>query len=207
MILPPPRNARTTPRTAKSDRVRAVLDSLRRVVRELRLTARDAERIAGISSAQLFVLQSLATAPASSISELADRTMTDQSSVSVVVRRLVEKSLVVRRPSEQDSRRVELSLTARGRRLLERCPEPTQARLLASIRRLSRGELDALSDGMAALVREMGIEGEAPQMFFEDSRTSTRTTRADGTGTTPVRPRRKRAAAPSRRGRPDERSR
>jgi DNA-binding MarR family transcriptional regulator len=146
-----------------------VLDSLRRVVRDLRLTARDAERIAGISSAQLFVLQTLANGPVTSINELSERTMTDQSSVSVVVRRLVDKKLVARRPSAEDSRRVEIELSARGRRMLDRCPEPTQARLLAALGRLSGPELAALSDGMSALVREMGIERDAPRMFFEDA--------------------------------------
>jgi DNA-binding MarR family transcriptional regulator len=156
-------------RTRQVRDLRAVLDGLRRVVRDLRLTARDAERIAGISGAQLFVLQTLATAPATSINELAERTMTDQSSVSVVVRRLVEKKLVARKPSPEDSRRVELELSARGKKLLERCPEPTQARLLASLGRLSPAELTALSAGMAALVREMGMETEAPRMFFEET--------------------------------------
>ena len=163
-----PRQARPT-RTSKAPQVRAVLDSLRRVVRDLRLSARDAERIAGISGAQLFVLQTLATAPAASINDLAERTMTDQSSVSVVVRRLVERKLVVRKPSPEDSRRVELELSARGRKLLARCPEPTQARLLASLRRLAPAELSSLTAGMAALVREMGIEKDAARMFFEES--------------------------------------
>jgi DNA-binding MarR family transcriptional regulator len=157
------------PRKSKAPQVRAVLDSLRRVVRDLRLSAREAERIAGISGAQLFVLQTLATAPAASINDLAERTMTDQSSVSVVVRRLVEKKLVVRKPSPDDSRRVELELSARGRKLLARCPEPTQARLLASLRRLAPTELSSLTAGMAALVREMGIEKDAARMFFEES--------------------------------------
>jgi DNA-binding MarR family transcriptional regulator len=161
--------------------VRAVLDSLRRVVRELRLTAREAESLAGISGAQLFVLQTLADAPAASINELAERTMTDQSSVSVVVRRLVDKKLVARKPAANDSRRVELELSASGRRLLARCPEPTQARLLAALQKLAPSELSALSEGMAGLVREMGIEKADARMFFEE--------------TTPPRPRRPRSRA------------
>jgi DNA-binding MarR family transcriptional regulator len=67
--------------------MRGVLNALRRIVRDLRLGARDAERSAGISGAQLFVLQALADERASSLNELADRTHTDQSSVSVVGRR------------------------------------------------------------------------------------------------------------------------
>lgn len=153
--------------------MRAVLDSLRRIVRTLRLTAREAERNAGISGAQLFVLQALAEASAASLNDLAERTLTDQSSVSVVVKRLADKKLVTRKASTEDARRIELSLTAPGRRLLARCPEPTQARLVAALRRLDASELAALSVGLTALMREMGIAETSPaRMFFEEEPTS-----------------------------------
>lgn len=152
----------------RTDDIRQVMDSLRRIVRDLRLTARDAERSAGISGAQLFVLQSLAEEPASSLNDLAERTLTDQSSVSVVVKRLADRKLVARKPSPEDARRIELSLTAGGRRLLARCPEPTQIRLVSALRRLSAGELEALTTALQSLVREMGIESAAPKMLFDD---------------------------------------
>ena len=144
------------------------MDALRRVVRDLRLSARDAERAAGISGAQLFVLQALAESSASSLNDLADRTLTDQSSVSVVVKRLVDRKLVARKASSVDARRIELSLSAAGRRLLARCPEPTQMRLVAALRRLSSPEVQGLTRGLGALVREMGLASEAPRMFFDD---------------------------------------
>jgi DNA-binding MarR family transcriptional regulator len=164
-----------TAATRRPDSIRSVMDALRRVVRDLRLSARDAERSAGISGAQLFVLQSLVDEPASSLNELADRTLTDQSSVSVVVKRLADRKLVARKASPVDARRIELSLTAAGKRLLARCPEPTQARLVRSLRRLSPGELSSLKAGLAALLREMGIENEPPRMFFDEESGLTRT--------------------------------
>jgi DNA-binding MarR family transcriptional regulator len=171
MLRSSPRTATTAP-PSRTDSVRSVMDALRRVVRDLRLSARDAERDAGISGAQLFVLQSLAAAPASSLNELAERTLTDQSSVSVVVKRLADRKLVARKASVVDARRIELSVTAAGKRLLARCPEPTQARLLRSLRRLTPAELSSLTAGLAALVREMGIEDAAPRMFFDDDATT-----------------------------------
>lgn len=160
--------ARPTAPPRRTDSIRNVMDALRRVVRDLRLSARDAERSAGISGAQLFVLQSLVDEPASSLNELAERTLTDQSSVSVVVKRLADARLVARKPSSVDARRIELSLSAAGKRLLARCPEPTQARLVRSLRRMTPGELSSLMTGLAALLREMGIENAAPGMFFDD---------------------------------------
>jgi MarR family transcriptional regulator, lower aerobic nicotinate degradation pathway regulator len=156
------------PASGGASAIRAVLDALRRVVRELRLSAREAERGAGITGAQLFVLQTLAQRPASSLNDLALRTLTDQSSVSVLVGRLVERKLVTRRASRGDARRVELRATPAGRRMLARCPEPTQARLLLALGRMSNAELESLRGGLGALVREMGIENEEPRMFFEE---------------------------------------
>ncbi len=154
---------------ADKSRVHGILDGLRRIVRDLRVSARDAERIAGISGAQLFVLHVLAEAPALSVGDLTRRTMTDQSSVSIVVQRLIDKRLVIRRLSAQDARRVELNVTAAGRRLLARCPEPTQARLVEALHRLAPSELAALALGMSAFVRAMGLGSTAPHMFFEDT--------------------------------------
>jgi DNA-binding MarR family transcriptional regulator len=160
--------AETASAPRRSDKIRTVMDSLRRVVRDLRLSARDAERSAGISGAQLFVLQMLAEEPASSLNDLAERTLTDQSSVSVVVKRLADRKLVARKASAVDARRIELSLTAAGKRLLARCPEPTQARLLGALRRLGPEELASLTAGVTALVRQMGIEHAAARMFFDE---------------------------------------
>jgi DNA-binding MarR family transcriptional regulator len=162
---------RTAPRGAvgpEPEGIRVTLDALRRIVRDLRLSSRDAVRTAGISGAQLFVLQALAVGKASSVNELAERTFTDQSSVSVVVRRLVDQKLVAKKASREDARRFELSLTAAGQKLLARCPEPTQARLLASLHRMDARELASLARGLSALVREMGIEHAEPQLFFEE---------------------------------------
>jgi hypothetical protein len=64
------------------------LDALRRVVRALRLAASDAERVSGLTSAQLFVLARVASLPGQSLSELAQHTMTDRTSVARDLRAL-----------------------------------------------------------------------------------------------------------------------
>jgi DNA-binding MarR family transcriptional regulator len=156
------------PKRPKVDDVRAVMDGLRRIFRGLRLSARAAERTAGISGAQLFVLQALAEESARSMGELAERTRTDQSSVSVVVRRLVDKKLVARKPAAEDARRIEIQLTTAGRKLLRRCPEPTQSRLVSGLQRLDRDELTSLRQGLDTLVREIGLSDEEAQMFFTE---------------------------------------
>src|SRR3984957_113806 len=97
---------------------RRILDAFRRIVQALRLFDRQAEKAAGVSGAAVFVLQKLADGQPVSVNELAARTHTHQSSVSVVVQRLVDRKLVRRQRSGDDARRVELTITAAGRRVL-----------------------------------------------------------------------------------------
>src|SRR5665213_199086 len=73
--------------------IREILDSIRRIVRLLRVSSREAEREVGLSGAQLFVLRTLSEHKFLSVNELAERTHTHQSSVSVVVQVLVDKGL------------------------------------------------------------------------------------------------------------------
>jgi DNA-binding MarR family transcriptional regulator len=148
----------------------AVLTSLRRLVRFLRLAQHRSQKSDGLSAAQRFVLESLADAPASSLAELAERTLTDGSSVSIVVLRLVERGLVVRRRARDDRRRSELLLSARGRALAGRGPDLAQVRIIEAIGRMPPARRQTLVTALEALVRDIGADALAPHMLFEDER-------------------------------------
>jgi DNA-binding MarR family transcriptional regulator len=145
-----------------------VVNSLRRIVRAFRISARALEDRLGISAAQLFVLHQLKEDDASSIDELAARTMTHQSSVSIVVGRLAERRLVSRRAAADDARRTEIALTASGRALLRKAPEAMQERLIGALARLGPGQLRGLAQHLTALVRELEIDRGEAGMFLED---------------------------------------
>jgi DNA-binding MarR family transcriptional regulator len=146
----------------------SVLNSLRRVVRAFRAGAQVAQDVVGISGAQHFVLERLAEAPALSLNDLAARTMTHKSSVSVVVKRLVGRGLVRRRRSSADRRSIVLTLTPAGRRAIERAPDSAQTRLLAALRRLPRRELATLAGLFERFTDELGVGTLEPLMLFED---------------------------------------
>jgi DNA-binding MarR family transcriptional regulator len=155
----------TVGRDARADMAK-VIDAIRSIVQSLRISGRAAEQQLGISSAQLYVLQELFEHPAQSINELADRTFTHQSSVSMVVSRLVENRLVTRTSAATDARRLSISLTPAGRAILRKAPDAAQMRLIDGLRTLSRGELHALAANLTSLTDAMGertsTESEAP---------------------------------------------
>src|SRR5438034_4949060 len=99
-----------------SDSTAIVLDCVRRIVQTLRVSGRAAEQRVGLTGAQLFVLRQLAAAEGPlSVNELAERTFTHQSSVSVVVHKLETRGLVRRLRSPDDARRMQLSPTPAGK--------------------------------------------------------------------------------------------
>jgi DNA-binding MarR family transcriptional regulator len=144
------------------------LDAFRRLVHAIRSSARRAERELGVSGAQLFVLQQLVEGSAGSLNELAERTYTHQSSVSVVVRRLVERGLVVRRVSRQDARRLEIALSSSGRALLRRSGPAVQVRLIRAMSRLLPTQQARLASLLEAVIKEMGLAGMPAAMIFTD---------------------------------------
>jgi DNA-binding MarR family transcriptional regulator len=148
--------------------VTQILDALRRMTSQLRQADRQAEQRLGISGAQLFTLEQLGRSPAQSINQLAELTRTHQSSVSVVVRRLVERGLAARRQSEEDARRVELRITAAGQALLRRSPATPQARLIEALERMPATARRRLAELLEHMVTEMGAAREPAGMFFED---------------------------------------
>jgi MarR family transcriptional regulator, lower aerobic nicotinate degradation pathway regulator len=176
---PQRRNVAPARRAVPAD-ARRVLNSLRQIVRSLRISSREAEQRVGLSGAQLFVLQCLSRHSPCSVNELAARTATDQSSVSVVVSRLVARGYVKRATSTVDRRRVELSLSASGRALLTSAPEAVQDRLLAALTSLGRTELAQLSQLLGKLVELADVSEETASLFFEDGPVLRKTPRRAG---------------------------
>lgn len=154
--------------TEEIEHTTIAMNAVRAMVRALRVSSRMIESKMGISGAQLFVLQQLADKPAHSLNELADRTATHQSSVSVVVRRLVDRGYVTRTTSDADRRRVELALTDKGRTLLAGAPTTVQIKLLRAVRGLNPDDRKSLATLLQAWVRAAGIEDTTPPLLGED---------------------------------------
>ena len=143
------------------------MDAVRAVVRALRINTRAIELEIGISLAQLFVLQQVAQRPATSLNDLAERTATHQSSVSVVVRRLVDRGLVTRRADAADKRRVQIELTPEGRKLLVGAPETIQVRLMSALHQLSPADRKQLALLLSKWLDAAGINYSSPPMMGE----------------------------------------
>jgi DNA-binding MarR family transcriptional regulator len=147
---------------------RVVLDAIRRIVQALRESSRAAEKRAGLSGAQLFVLQTLGESPGLSLNELAERTRTHQSSVSVVVAKLARQRFVERGTAPGDARRAEIRLSTRGRSRLRSAPQTAQHRLIAAVDALPAADRRRLAATLHQLVEEMGLTTHRPASMFDE---------------------------------------
>lgn len=146
----------------------AAMVSLRKIIRFLRVADRGIEGATGLSAAQLFVLTTLADTPALSLGEVAQRALTDQSSVSTVVAKLVKAGLIARKASRGDRRRAELRLTTAGKRVLEDSPDTPQKRLIEAMRAMPLARRKEIIRALQSLVEALGAERTPPKLLFED---------------------------------------
>jgi DNA-binding MarR family transcriptional regulator len=139
-----PATRTTTATVALADRLRPVL---LRVARELRREA----RAVGVSPGHVTLLVAIKYEPGIGVNELAERERMSPAGMSGHVDKLVKAGYVTRTPSESDRRRVGLTLTEEGRRVLRNVRSRRTVWLARRLGRLSSRELAALEAAIEPL--------------------------------------------------------
>src|SRR6266576_6540420 len=134
-----------------ADRLRPVL---LRVGRELRREAREV----GVSPEQVSLLVEIKYSPGIGVNELAARERVSAPAMSNHVDRLERDGLVTRTPSPNDRRRVGLTLTDEGQRVLRRVRSRRTAWLASRLGALDAAELAAVEAAVEPLSRLLGNE-------------------------------------------------
>jgi DNA-binding MarR family transcriptional regulator len=129
-----------------ADRLRPVL---LQVGRELRREAREV----GVSPAQVSILVAIKYTPGIGVRDLATRERVSAPALSNHVDRLERDGLVSRTPDASDRRRVGLTLTDEGQRVLRRVRSRRTAWLATRLRGLEPAELDAIEAAIEPLAR------------------------------------------------------
>jgi len=166
---PPAKKKRTPKSGGDPELIQRGLDAFRRIFRELRLIEAADRNRSGLSGAQVFVLSRIADDPADSLTELANRTMTDRTSVAAVVRRLREDGLVRASASPHDRRRSTIQITRAGLAALRRTAGPPTDYLLDAINFLNQRDRLRLTQSLETLVAAMGLDRERPHPLFDES--------------------------------------
>jgi len=136
----------------------AVADVLRPVLLRIGRELRRETRAEGVSPEQVALLVAIKYAPGIGVRELAARERMSPPALTKHVDRLERDGLVARTPSEDDRRRVGLTLTDEAQRLLRRVRSRRTAWLASRLRGLTAEELAAVEAAVEPLSRLLAEE-------------------------------------------------
>ncbi|MGE0624433.1 MAG: MarR family winged helix-turn-helix transcriptional regulator [Pseudomonadales bacterium] len=137
-----------------------VLVTLRRIIRANDLHSRKLGRETGLTTPQLVVMRAIeaAGAEAPTVSEISRRVSLSQATVTNILNRLEGQKLVRRQRSETDKRRVNLSVTPAGRKLLHSAPQPLQEGFIVRFNQLADWEQHLIVSSLARVAAMMDAE-------------------------------------------------
>ena len=145
--------ATPTNTTELANRLRPVLLKLNRELR------REVHSL-GVTGGQVGLLVQIKTRPGIGMRELASVERMSVPGMSKYIARLEEAGLVQRAPVEGDQRRVGLSLTAAGHKVLRSVKSKRTAWLAGRLRQLEPEELDALDAAIEPLAHLLELDAE-----------------------------------------------
>ncbi|HEY8029644.1 MAG TPA: MarR family transcriptional regulator [Gaiellaceae bacterium] len=129
----------------------ALADALRPALLQVGRELRREARAAGVSPEQVSLLVDIKYAPGIGLRNLAARQRVSPPAITKHVDRLERDGLVERTQSQADRRRVGLTLTAEGQRLLRRVRSRRTAWLAQRLERLDAAELAAIEAAVEPL--------------------------------------------------------
>ncbi|GGA41249.1 MarR family transcriptional regulator [Pelagibacterium lentulum] len=142
---------------ALENRTKSALSAMRKILRKTELNSKALMRETGLTPSQLVFMQMLDDGDEQTAGHVAQRMGITQATTTALIQKLENQGMIVRRKGESDRRQVWLSLTLRGRQILEIAPDGVHARFHEQFMELEEWEQLML---IAALERVATMLGE-----------------------------------------------
>ena len=143
-------------------RCRELLGLLRKISQAVDLHSKYLNKNFGLTGPQLVMLQELSDGELT-VSGLARRISLSQGTVTDIIHRLEKKDLIIRRRSNQDKRRVLITLSEKCKDLLALAPPPLQETFTNSFSQIEEWEQLMILSSMNRIVKMMSAESiDAP---------------------------------------------
>ncbi len=123
-----------------SDLCDEVLISLRRIVRAIELQSRQLVRSHGLTGPQILILKTLMQSSETTVGQLAEQVSLSKPTVTDILNRLEKYGMVQRLRSEQDKRRVQVTITELAREKLADSPPLLQESFAGEFQLLKKWE-------------------------------------------------------------------
>lgn len=143
----------------KPKRPRSVTDnvmiSLRKIIQAIDLNSRSLVKRFGLTGPQLVILKEIASVDEISASKIAKEVSLSRGTVTGILDRMVTKGLISKRKGLSDKRRVMLSITASGEKLLEMAPPLMQETFVDKFEEMQIWEQNMVLSSLQRLVSLM----------------------------------------------------
>ena len=144
-----------------------IMQSLRRIFKAIQDYSHEVSEKFGITGPQLWALKTISQNESLSLSDLGKRMYLHPSTITGVIDRLEKKRYVTRIRDQVDRRVIYVQLTAEGKRLAKRAPNPAQGKMIYGLKNLKRRELNLIYDSVQKLVKIMEAQDVKVTFFFD----------------------------------------
>ena len=135
-----------------------VLKQFRAVIANLKTHYRDVQKATGVSGTQLWALYGIALRPGIKVGDLARELAVHQSTASNLLDLLVDLDYIERKREGADQRVVTLYLTTKGKRVVDKAPQPAIGMLQQALMSLPEARLAGLHEHLAELIKATGLK-------------------------------------------------
>ena len=144
-----------------------IMQSLRRVFKAIQDYSQDVSDKFGVTGPQLWALKTIAQDGSIPLGELSKKMYLHPSTISGVIDRLEDKGYVVRDRDTGDRRVINVKLTLKGKRLVQKAPNPIQGKMLYGLRKLKKEELNLIYESAQKLVEIMEAQNLKVTFFYD----------------------------------------
>ena len=135
-----------------------VLKQFRLIYGSVRHHFRQIEATCKVSGSQLWMMHELQEAPGIGVSDLAHRLSIHQTTCSQLIEKLVARGYVMKTRSDEDQRRVGLTITKSAKQVLKNAPGPAEGLIPEALMGLPEATLKSLMTSLGELIEGLHLQ-------------------------------------------------
>jgi DNA-binding MarR family transcriptional regulator len=145
-------------KASSQDNIKEIVYLIRKLIHGAELYTKELNKRYSVTAAQLNCLLALYENGPLPPSQVARYMMVKSSTVTGVIDRLEQKSLVTRERNSPDRRIINIRLTTLGKKMAEVAPPPIQQRVIDGLQRLSKRELEQIILSLTKLTKMLDVQ-------------------------------------------------
>ncbi len=132
-----------------------ILQKFRIIVSAAQKYSQRVEKQLGVTGAQLWIMKEIDVMPGLRVGEVAKKLAIHQTTASNLLDALEKKEMICKTRLATDQRIVNLTLTDKGRAVLQKAPEPVRGLLPEALSQMTGDDLSRVGEGMDVLLKSI----------------------------------------------------